>query len=51
VGIFFICTKKSLLLASLIFSVDETDLTAVQKKQPKILALKGERQIGPLTAA
>ena len=36
---------------SRIFNVDETGLTVVQKKQPKILALKGKRQIGALTAA
>jgi hypothetical protein len=36
---------------SLIFKVDETGLTVVQKKQPKILALKSTRQIGALTAA
>jgi len=36
---------------SLIFNVDETGLTVVQKKQPKIIALKDKRQIGALTAA
>ena len=36
---------------SLIFNVDETGLTVVQKKQPKILALKGKCQSGALTAA
>jgi hypothetical protein len=36
---------------SLTFNVDETGLTVVQKKQPKIFALKGKRQIGTLTAA
>jgi len=36
---------------SLIFNVDKTGLTVVQKKQPKILILKGKRQIGVLTAA
>ena len=36
---------------SLIFNVDETGLMVVQKKQPKILALKGKSQIGALTAA
>jgi hypothetical protein len=36
---------------SIIFNVDETGLTVVQKKQPKILALKGKCQIGALTAA
>ena len=36
---------------SLIFNVDETGLTVVQIKQPKILALKGTRQTGALTAA
>ena len=35
---------------SLIFNVDETGLTVVQKKQQKILALKGKRHIGALTA-
>jgi len=34
-----------------IFTVDETGLTVVQKKQPEILALKGKHQIGALTAA
>jgi len=36
---------------SFIFNVDETGLTVVQNNQPKILALKGKRQIGALTAA
>jgi len=36
---------------SLTFNVDETGLTVVQKKQLKILALKGKRQIGAVTAA
>jgi hypothetical protein len=36
---------------SLIFNVDGTGLTVVQKKQPKILALKSKYQIGALTAA
>jgi hypothetical protein len=36
---------------SLIFNVDETSLTVAQNKQPKILAIKGKRQIGALTAA
>jgi len=36
---------------SLIFNVDETGLTVVQKKQTKILAHKGKRQIGALTVA
>jgi len=34
---------------SLIFNVDETGLTVVQKKRPKILALKDKRQIGAAT--
>jgi len=55
VGIFFDLYEKELVARdyppSLIFSVDETGLTVVQKKQPKILALKGQRQIGALTAA
>jgi hypothetical protein len=50
-----ICTKKELAAhdypPSLIFNVDGTVLTVLQKKQPKILALKGKRQIGALTAA
>jgi hypothetical protein len=50
-GFSLICTKKSLLLTSLIFNVDETGLTVVQKKQPKILALKGKGHIDALTAA
>jgi len=37
---------------SLIFDVEETGITVVKKKlQQKILALKGKRQIGALTAA
>jgi len=36
---------------SLIFNVDETGLAMVQKKEPKILALKGKRQVGALPAA
>ena len=36
---------------SRIFSADETGLTVVQKKQPKILAPKGKHQIDPLTVA
>jgi hypothetical protein len=35
---------------SCFFNVDETGLTVVQKKQPKILALKSKRQFGALTA-
>jgi hypothetical protein len=35
----------------LIFNVDETGLTVVQEKQPKILTLKGKRHISALTAA
>jgi hypothetical protein len=50
-----ICTKKKLAAhdypPKLIFNVDETGLTVVQKIQPKILALKDKRQIGALTAA
>jgi hypothetical protein len=37
--------------ASLVFSVDETGLTAVQRKQPKIFGLKGKRLVGALTVA
>jgi len=55
VGIFFDLYEKELAAhdypPSLIFNVDETDLTVVQKKQPKILALKGKGQIGILAAA
>jgi len=36
---------------SLTFNVEETGLTVVQKKQPKILALKDKRQIGAVTTA
>lgn len=36
---------------SRIFNVDETGLTVVQSKLPKILALKGKRQIGSMTSA
>jgi hypothetical protein len=54
-GIFFDLYEKELSARdyppSLIFSVDETGLTVVQKKQPKVLALKGKRQFGALTAA
>ena len=55
VEIFFDLYEKELAdhdyLPSLIFNVDETGLTVVQKKQPKILARKSKRQIGALTAA
>jgi hypothetical protein len=34
---------------SRIFDIDETGLTVVQKK-PEVLAIKGKRQIGALTA-
>ena len=55
VGIFFDLYEKELAAhdypPSRIFNVDETGVTVVQKKQPKILALKGKRQIGALTAA
>jgi len=55
VGIFFDLYEKELAAhyysPSLIFNVDETGLKVVQKKQPKILALKGKRQIGALIAA
>jgi len=36
---------------SIIFNVNETGFIVVQNKQPKILALKGTRQTGALTAA
>jgi hypothetical protein len=53
-GIFFGLYEKELAAhgypTSRIFNVEETGLTVVQKKQ-KILALKGKRQIGALTAA
>jgi len=51
---YLICTKKRAVRdypPALIFNVDETGLRMIQKKQPKILALKGKRQIGSLTAA
>jgi hypothetical protein len=55
VGIFFDFCEKELAVhdypPSRIFKVDETGLTVVQKKHPKILALKGKCQIGALTAA
>ena len=45
VGVFFDLYEKELAAhdypTSLIFNVDGTGLTVVQKKQPKILALKG----------
>ena len=54
-GVFFDLYEKELAahdyLPSLIFNVDETGLTVVQKKQPKILALKGKRQIGVFITA
>ena len=54
-GIFFDLYEKLLTgldkQPSLILKVNETGLTVVQKKQPKIIALKGKRQIGALTAA
>ena len=55
VGIFFDLCEKELAAhdysRSRTFNVDETSLTVVQKKQPKIPALKGKRHIDPLTAA
>jgi hypothetical protein len=54
-GIFFGLYEKELAAhdypPSGIFNVDETGLTVVRKKQPKILAFKGKRLIGALTAA
>jgi len=54
-GIFFDLYEKELAAhdypPSLIFNVDETGLTVVQKKQTKILALKSKHQTGTLTAA
>jgi hypothetical protein len=54
VGIFFDLYEKELAAHDYpplsIFNVDETGVTVVQKKQPKILALS-KRQIGALTAA
>jgi len=52
--LFYLCEKELAshdYLPSLIFNADETGLTVVQKKQPKILALKGKRQIGALIEA
>jgi hypothetical protein len=53
-GIFFDLYEKDLAAHDyppyLIFDLDENGLTAVQKKQPKILALKGKRQIGVASA-
>jgi len=55
VGISFDLYEKKLAAhdypPALIFNLDETGLTVVQKKQPKILALQDKRQIGTLTAA
>jgi hypothetical protein len=55
VGIFFDLYEKELAAhdypSSLTFNLDETGLTVFKKKQPKILTLKGKRQIGVLTAA
>jgi hypothetical protein len=55
VGIFFDLYEKEVAAhyysPSLIFNVDETGLKVVQKKQPKLLALKGKRHIGALIAA
>ena len=54
-GIFYDLYEKELAAhdypPSLIFNVDETGLTVVEKKQPKILVLKGKRQFGAVTAA
>jgi hypothetical protein len=54
VGICFDLYEKQLAAhdyaPSLIFNVDETGLTVVQKKEPKILALNGQRQIGAVTS-
>jgi hypothetical protein len=50
-GIVFDLYEKELAAPpSCIFNVYETGLTVVQKKQPKILALKSKRQFGALTA-
>jgi len=53
-GIFFDLYEKGLAAhdypPSLIFNVDETGLTVVQKKQPKIVALEGKQQTGALTS-
>ena len=53
VGIWFDLYEKELAAhgypPSPIFNVDETGMTVVRKKQPKILTLKGKRQIGALT--
>jgi hypothetical protein len=55
VGIFFALHEKELAAhdypPSHIFNVAENGLTAVQKKRPKIFALKGKRQIGAASAA
>jgi hypothetical protein len=55
VAIFFDSYKKELAARdyppSRIFNVNETGLTVVQEKRPKILTLKDRHQIGALTAA
>ena len=55
VAVFFHLYEKELAAhgypPSRIFTINETGLTVVQKKQPEILALKGKCQIGALTAA
>ena len=55
VEIFFDLYEKELAVhdnpTSLIFNADENGLAVVQKKQTKILAPKGKRQNGVLTAA
>jgi len=55
VGIVFDLYEKELAAhdcpPSCVFNVDETGLTVFRKKQPKILALKGKRQIGALITA
>jgi hypothetical protein len=37
--------------ANRIFNVDETGLSAVQSKIPKVISLKGKRQIGLISSA
>lgn len=43
--------KEKNFSASQVFNVDECEICILQSKCPQILALKGERQIGPLTSS
>nr|CAI5842231.1 unnamed protein product [Callosobruchus analis] len=49
----FYCNLKSLMekfkfVANRVFNVDETGITTVQKKCPKVYGPKGAKKVGPL---